>query len=110
MHARFLAGFALGADVYRAGGIFPNQHRCQTRLSALGRELGHLSSNLGANGLRDGGSVQNFGRHRAKSTARVSRITTTLICPGSCNSLSIFRAIDSESWAAAPSSIRSGVT
>src|SRR4051812_45452976 len=110
VHAGFLAGLPLGTDIDRAGRILADKDRCQTRLSARRGESPHVLGDFGSNGLRNGGAVENSGAHRAKSTARVSRMTTTLIWPGYCSSLSIFRAIDSDSWAAAPSSIRSGVT
>ena len=65
---------------------------------------------LAANLLRDGRSVEDPRRHRATPTARVSRMTVTLIWPGYCSSLSIRRAIDSANSAALVSSIRSGTT
>src|SRR5688500_16286066 len=110
MHARFLTRLALGANVYGTGGILPDENRSKTGLMAVPAEPSNLDSHLFAYGLGDRRAVQDSGGHRAKSVARVSRITTTLIWPGYCSSFSIFRAIDSESCAAAPSSIRSGVT
>src|SRR5690606_14212339 len=48
--------------------------------------------------------------YRAKSTARVSRMTTTLICPGYCSSSSSLRAICSLSSAMVASLTSSGST
>src|SRR5215207_5997849 len=82
MHPGFLARLALGAYVNGTRRVLTHQH---------------LGSNLLADGLRNRGSIQNLRAHRAKSTARVSRMTTTLICPGYWSSFSIFRAIESDS-------------
>jgi hypothetical protein len=79
MHTRFLAGLALGPDVYRTGWILTHQNGSQAGLSSTGREPGDFGGHLGPDGLSNRGSVENPGAHLAKSTARVSRITTTLI-------------------------------
>ena len=52
-------------------------------------------------------TVSTSATYRAYSTTRISRMTVTLICPGYCNSFSIFRAISLESQKACSSLILS---
>ena len=66
-------------------------------MPSVARESRDLGGHLGADRLAERDAVENPRAHRAKSTARVSRITTTLICPGYWSSSSILRAIVSES-------------
>jgi len=79
VHAGLLARLPLGPDIHGAGGIFAHQHGGESRLAAVTAQPRHLGSHLPSNRPGDRGPVEDPGTHRAKSTARVSRITTTLI-------------------------------
>src|SRR5690606_27273264 len=110
VHPRLLAGLPLHPDVDVAGRVVPDQDHRQPGDEPVPPQRLHLLGHLGADHRADGLAVDDARGHRAIPTARVSRMTTTLIWPGYWSSSSMRRAMSSESSVARPSSTRSGVT
>src|ERR1019366_10772448 len=110
MHRRLNTRLGLGPHIDLRRRVLANQHHREPGYDPLGAEERRLGRNLLANLGANGRSVDEPSAHFAISEARVSRITVTRIWPGYCNSLSIRRAMVSESVWAAVSVICSGFT
>ena len=118
----------LHSDVDPGRRVLADQHDSQTGLDPLLTQGIRLDLHLRPNGsgdlvaiydlcghriLRGGSGSNGLSRapdQRAKFTARVSRTTTTLICPGYWSSSSILRAVFSLNSAISSSVIFSGMT